>query len=385
MEEFIKILSPQYINLTLSNILLNHKNDIYLIIETVLKIAAFYGGIMSLAGLLTIGERKISALMQDRIGPNRANIFKFTLWGLFHPMADGIKMIMKEDFIPKNASKILFTIAPVISMVPVLVVFAFIPFGNYLDLGFYKINFIILDSDLSFFLLIAISSLAIYGTFLGGFSSGNNWGILGAIRAQAQMISYEVVVVLSVLPVIMIYSASSLSDLTLKQSGTILGIIPNWGIFVQPVSFLIFFTAALAENKRTPFDVVEGESEIIGYFIEHGSMRFAAFMFAEYVEIILFSMLASIFFFGGWQVPYLNDQGFNLGSFFIPINHYLIVLMQLASFALKTVFFSVLVIMIRWTLPRFRFDQIMRLCWANLLPISVLNLLLTALIIRGIK
>ncbi|MCX7647550.1 MAG: NADH-quinone oxidoreductase subunit H, partial [Elusimicrobiales bacterium] len=117
----------------------------------------------------------------------------------------------------------------------------------------------------------------------------------------------------------------------------------------------------------------------------HGSMRFAAFMFAEYVEIILFSMLASIFFFGGWQVPYLNDQGFNLGSFFIPINHYLIVLMQLASFALKTVFFSVLVIMIRWTLPRFRFDQIMRLCWANLLPISVLNLLLTALIIRGIK
>lgn len=365
--------------------ILNYKKEVYLIVETILKIAAFYGGIMSLAGLLTIGERKISALMQDRVGPNRANIFKFTLWGLFHPMADGIKMIMKEDFIPKNASKILFTLSPVIAMVPVLLVFAFIPFGNYLDLGFYKINFVIINSDFSFFIIVAISSLAIYGTFLGGFSSGNNWGLLGAIRAQAQMISYEVVVVLSVLPVIMIYSASGLQDIIIKQSGTIFGFIPNWGIFLQPVSFILFFTATLAENKRTPFDVVEGESEIIGYFIEHGSMRFAAFMFAEYIEIILFSMLISIFFFGGWQVPYLNEYGFNIGSFFMPVNHYLIVLMQLASFMIKTVLFSVIVIMIRWTLPRFRFDQIMKLSWQVLLPVGIINLLITALIIRGIR
>ncbi len=367
------------------NILNNYKNEVYYIIETFVKIALFYGGVMSLAGLLTIGERKISALMQDRVGPNRANIFKFTLWGLFHPIADGIKMIMKEDFIPKNASKILFTLAPIIAMVPVLFVLGFIPFGNYLDLGFYKINFVIINSDFSFFLLVAISSLAIYGTFLGGFSSANNWGLLGAIRAQAQMISYEVVVVLSVLPVIMIYSATGLQDIIIKQSGTIGGIIPNWGIFLQPLSFLIFFAAALAENKRTPFDVVEGESEIIGYFIEHGSMRFAAFMFAEYVEIILFSMLISIFFFGGWQVPYLTQQGFNLGPVFIKLNHYIVVILQLASFAIKTIFFSVLIIMIRWTLPRFRFDQIMKLCWVYLLPLSIFNLLITALIIRGIR
>jgi len=362
-----------------------YKNEIYYLIETIIKIALFYGGIMSLAGFLTIGERKISALMQDRIGPNRANIWKFTLWGLFHPMADGIKMIMKEDFIPKNASKILFTIAPIISMIPVLIVFAFIPFGNYLDLGFYKIKFLILDVDLSFFLIVSISSLAIYGTFLGGFSSSNNWGILGSIRAQAQMISYEVVFVLSVLPVIMIYQSSTLSEIVLKQSGVILGFIPKWGLFLQPISFIIFFAATLAENKRTPFDVVEGESEIIGYFIEYGSMRFAAFMFAEYIEIILFSMLITIFFLGGWQFPYLYENGFNIGSFFIPLNHYIVVLIQLSFFAIKTIILSVLVIMIRWTLPRFRFDQIMKLCWQYLMPISLINLLITALILRGIR
>jgi len=380
MEGFEKLIIE-----VLKNWLLIHKNEIYYIIETLLKIILFYGGIMNLAGLLTIGERKISALMQDRIGPNRANIWKFTLWGLFHPLADGIKMIMKEDFIPKKASKIIFTIAPIISMIPVLIVFAFIPFGDHLDLGFYKIKFVIIETDLSFFLLVAISSLAIYGTFLGGFSSANNWAILGAIRAQAQMISYEVIVVLSVLPVIMIFQSSTLSEIVIKQKEMIAGFIPKWGIFLQPLSFIIFFAAVLAENKRTPFDVVEGESEIIGYFIEYGSMRFAAFMFAEYIEIILFSMLITIFFLGGWNFPFLYDNGFIIGSISIPLNHYIIVLIQLLSFAIKTVLISVIVIMIRWTLPRFRFDQIMKLAWQYLMPLSLLNLLITALIIRGIR
>ncbi|MEF3280352.1 MAG: NADH-quinone oxidoreductase subunit H [Elusimicrobiota bacterium] len=373
-----------YLNAVLAGIFNTYRKEIYYIVETLIKIVFFYGFVMSFAGILTIAERKISALIQDRIGPNRANIFKFTLWGLFHPIADGIKMIMKEDFVPKNASKILFTIAPVISIFPVLFVIAFIPFGNYLDIGSYRINLAIIDSDFSFFLLVAIISIAIYGVFLGGFCSGNNWGLLGAIRAQAQMISYEIILVLSVLPLIMVYSAGGLKDIVIKQSQMFAGFIPQWGIFLQPVSFIIFFTAVLAEIKRTPFDVVEGESEIIGYFIECGSMRFGAFMFAEYIEIILFSMLISIFFFGGWHIPYLSEYGFKLGPFFLELNHYLVVFLQLTSFIIKTIFFSIMIIIIRWTLPRFRFDQIMKLCWKNLLLLSILNLLITAIVIKKV-
>lgn len=368
-----------------SDFFITYRTEIYYMIETLIKIALFFGGVMNLAGLLTIGERKISALMQDRVGPNRAYILGFTLWGLFHPVADGIKMIMKEDFIPARANKFLFTIAPFVSLIPVLTTFAFIPFGNQIEIFGHLVKLQIADVDISLFLLIAVSSLAIWGTFLGGFASSNNWGILGALRAAAQMISYEVVVGLSLVPVIMIYSSASLSELVVKQGGTVLGFIPNWGIFLQPVSFLIFFTAALAENKRTPFDVVEGESEIIGYFIEYSSMRFGAFMFGEYVEIILFSMLASIFFFGGWQVPYLYSDGFHIFNTVIVLPSFIVSLLQILSFMLKTVFFSVLILMIRWTLPRFRFDQIMKLCWKYLLPLSILNIILTAVVLRYVK
>lgn len=373
-------------NIDIKEILVNYiianKNSIYYVLESIIKLVLFYGGIMSFAGLLTIAERKISALIQDRIGPNRANVFKFTLWGLFHPLADGIKMIVKEDFIPEKANKILFTLAPVISLVPVLIVFSFIPFGNYLKINDYVIHFQIFEVDLSIFLLIAISSLAIYGTFLGGFVSANNWGLIGSIRAQAQMISYEVIMALSILPVLMIYSATSFSEIVAKQSTMLFGFLPNWGIFLQPVSFLIFITAALMESKRTPFDVVEGESEIIGYFIEHGSMRFAAFMLGEYLEIILFSMLASIFFLGGYNFPFLQQDGFVIGNFHISLNHYFVAIIELLSFAIKTAIFSFFIIFTRWTLLRFRFDQIMKLSWNYLLPISIFNLMITALILR---
>jgi len=360
-----------------------YKPQIFYLIETFVKIGILYGAVMTLAGVLTVGERKLSALMQDRVGPNRAYILGFTLWGLFHVVADGIKMIMKEDFMPKNANKILFTLAPIISLVPILFVFAFIPFGNYINIFGYTARFEIIDSNLSVFLIFAFSSLAVYGAFLAGFTSGNNWGLLGSIRAQAQMISYEVVMVLSILPVIMIYSSPSLSGIISAQGENISGFIPKWGIILQPLSFLIFFTAALVESKRAPFDVVEGESEIIGYFVEHSSMRFAGFMFGEYIEIVLFSMLISIFFFGGWQVPYLSDSGFTLGNISIPVNHYIKVILELLSISVKTVIFSCIFIFIRWTLPRFRYDHITKLCWNYLMPISVLNLVVTAFFVRA--
>lgn len=380
-EELIKYILERYVELIKPTIL----SYAYLVAEFVFKMIILYGGIFSFAGILTLLERKISALIQDRVGPERANIWKFRLWGLFHPLADGIKMIMKEDFIPKNADKFIFGLAPVITLASILVVFAFIPFGNYIEIFGHKIKLIIIETDLAIFLIIALSSLAIYGVFAGGFFSGNSWGIIGSMRAVSQMLSYEVITLFSLLPILIIYNPSTLHQLVEKQSEMIYGLIPKWGIVMQPVAFIFFLTAALCENKRTPFDVVEGESEIIGYFIEYSSMRFGAFMFAEYIEIVLFSMLITVFFLGGWHFPFLYEYGFRFGNYTIEINKNTIYLIQTITFMTKVFVTSIFIIFTRWTLPRFRFDQITRLAWKNILPIAVINLILTSIIVRFLR
>lgn len=367
----------------LLNLWISHKTQIIFVIESFLKATLFLNGIMAFTALLTLAERKVSALMQDRIGPNRASILGLTLGGLFHPIADGIKLLTKEDFIPEKADKIFFTIAPIIGLVSVLTCFAFIPFGNYIEILGYKVRLLIADMDSSVFMIMAISSMAIYSPFMGGYFSGNNFAFLGAMRAASQMISYEAVLGLSLIPMLIIYSSASMSEIVIKQGGLLMGFIPAWGIFLQPLSFLIFLTAAVAENKRTPFDVVEGESEIVGYFIEYSSMRFGAFMFAEFIEIIFVSMLSVTFFLGGWQVPYLGENGFNFPfSLTISLPSILVSLLQLASFAIKTAIFSVFLLIVRWTLPRMRFDQIMSFCWKFLLPLALANLFVTAIILR---
>ncbi len=367
----------------LLNLWISHKTQIVFVIESFLKATIFLNGIMAFTALLTLGERKVSALMQDRIGPNRASIFGLTLGGLFHPIADGIKLLTKEDFIPEKADKVFFTIAPIIGLVSVLTCFAFIPFGNHIEILGHKVRLLIADIDSSVFMIMAISSMAIYSPFMGGYFSGNNFAFLGAMRAAAQMISYESVIGLSLIPMLIIYSSASMSEIVVKQGNLLMAFIPAWGIFLQPLSFLIFLTAAVAENKRTPFDVVEGESEIVGYFIEYSSMRFGAFMFAEFVEIILVSMLSVTFFLGGWQVPYLSENGFNFPfSSAISIPPIIVSLLQVASFAIKTALFSVFLLIVRWTLPRMRFDQIMSFCWKFLLPLALANLFITALILR---
>lgn len=354
-------------------------SDIILFIAgTALKVLLFLNGVMGFTALLTLAERKVSALMQDRVGPNRAAIFGLALNGLFHPVADGIKMVLKEDFVPGRAQKLLFTLAPFFALVPVLAVFAVIPFGDHVMVFGYKLDLQIADIPLGLFLVLALSGLAIYGVFLGGWASRSNFALLGAMRGAAQMVSYEVVLGLTLVGLLMIYGSASLQDLVRAQGRLLFGWLPAWGVVVQPFAFVLFLVAAIAENKRTPFDLVEGESEIIGYFMEYSSMRFAAFMFSEFVEIILVSMLSATLFFGGWQVPYLYDTGFLLpGGKAIALNHYLVVLLQLASFGAKTVFFSWFLLVVRWTLPRFRFDQLMDLCWRRLLPLALFNILAT--------
>ncbi len=347
-----------------------------------LKVLVFMGGIMGFAALLTLAERKVSALMQDRVGPNRASVFGFSFNGLFHPIADAIKMIMKEDFVPGRAEKLLFTLAPFFALVPVLALFAVIPFGDYVMVFGYQLDLQIADLPLGLFLVLALSGLAIYGVFLAGWASKNNFALLGAMRGAAQMVSYEVVLGLTLVGLLMVYGSANLQDLVRAQGRLLFGAVPAWGVVVQPFAFILFLVAAIAENKRTPFDLVEGESEIIGYFMEYSSMRFAAFMFAEFVEIILVSMLAATLFFGGWQVPYLYETGFMFpGGSALPLNHYLVAALQVGSFSVKTVFFSWFLLVVRWTLPRFRFDQLMGLCWKALLPLALLNILITGAVL----
>ncbi|MBI4351336.1 MAG: NADH-quinone oxidoreductase subunit H [Elusimicrobia bacterium] len=342
------------------------------------KLAVFLGAVMGFTALMTLAERKVSALMQDRIGPNRASVFGFAFNGLFQPVADAIKMILKEDFLPGRAEKLLFTLAPFFALVPVLALFALIPFGDYVMVYGYQVELQVADLPLGLFFVLALSGLAIYGVFLGGWASKNNFALLGALRGAAQMVSYEVVLGLTLVGLMMIYGSASLQDMVRAQGGLLFGFLPAWGVVYQPFAFILFLVASTAENKRTPFDLVEGESEIIGYFLEYSSMRFAAFMFAEFIEIVLISMLIATLFFGGWQVPYLYETGFLFpGGAELPLNHYLVSAMQVGSFAVKTIFFCWFSLVVRWTLPRFRFDQMMNLCWKALLPLALLNILAT--------
>lgn len=358
-------------------------------LETIIiliKVWAVLIALVSGAAIMTWVERKESAVMQDRLGANRADILGFRVIGLFQPLADGLKMFFKEDFIPDRADKFLHTLAPILAFFPALVTFAVIPFGDVLKIGDLVIPLQIAKLNIGYLYLLAFGGLAVYGTVLAGYSSNNKYSLLGGLRAAAQMISYEVCLGLTLIGLIMVYSTLQLDKIVQQQGELLFGFLPVWGIFLQPLGFLLFFPAAIAETKRVPFDLPEGESEIIGYYTEYSGMRFGLFYFAEFVEIIVLAALVSTLFFGGYQVPYLYADGFSFpwgGHWVLP--NLIIVLLQLASFGLKIAFFCWLQVLIRWTLPRFRYDQLMRLCWVGILPLAILNILLTGLILLLIK
>lgn len=350
-----------------------------------IKIAVVLGMIMNLAGLLTWAERKQSALIQDRIGPNRASVFGFTLYGLLHPVADGIKLITKEDFVPAQANKILHSLAPAVAMFPALVTYAVIPFGDVLQIGGREINLQVADLSVGIIFIFSIASLGIYGVMLGGWSSHNNYSLLGGLRAAAQMISYEIAMGLSIVGLLMVYQTVELDDLVRQQGYLIGGWLPQWGIVVQPVAFFLFLCAAIAENKRTPFDLPEGESEIIGYFLEYSGMRFGMFFLAEFADIVVASALLTTLFFGGWQIPFLIADGFHSpGGLSLALPHLLVVLLQVGAFGIKVVFFCWFLLLVRWTLPRFRYDQLMRLGWKYLFPLALANIFITGLIVLAL-
>ena len=337
----------------------------------------------SIAGLLTWVERKQSALMQDRIGANRAKIFGFKAMGLFHAIADVLKMLSKEEFIPEGANKFLFNLAPYLSVTFALVGFAAIPIGNQLILGNRVIELQAANLNIGLLFIFAMMSMGIYGVVLAGFSSNNNYAFLGGMRGAAQMIAYEITMGAAIMGVIMVFNTLDLQQLVRAQGDYLLGgWLPKWGIFVQPLAFILFLTAATAETKRTPFDLPEGESEIIGYFVEYSGMKFGMFFLADLVETVLVAALMTTLFLGGWQVLYLCADGFHFPwGAQIALPHLAVAGLGVLAFFIKVSFFIWLLMAVRWTLPRFRYDQLMRLGWKILLPASLVNIAVTAVVI----
>ncbi len=347
------------------------------IVILTIKIAVATMFVLNLAGILTWAERRQSAFIQDRRGPNRANVFGITLIGLLHPVADGIKMMMKEDFVPAGADRVVHTLAPFIAMFPAFVVFAVIPFGDTLDIFGYEVNMVVSELNIGLLFLIAVMSLAIFGVFLGGWASNNKWSLLGALRSAAQMISYEVTLGLTLIGILMVYQSVRLDEIVLAQGELLFGFIPKWGIVTQPLAFLLFFTAAMAETKRTPFDLPESESELVaGYFLEYSGMKFGMFFMGEFAELVVVAGLITSLFLGGWQIPWVSTA--MLVNVF---PGWIVALIQMGVFSVKVVALCWLQLTVRWTLPRFRYDQLMRLGWKMLLPLSLANIFVTGLVI----
>jgi NADH-quinone oxidoreductase subunit H len=352
--------------------------------------------VLNLAGILGWVERKGSALIQDRIGANRASILGFAGMGLVNTLiADPLKFLTKEDFIPPTGDRFLHTLAPCMALFPALVTFAVIPFGDVLNLGERSINLQVANLNIGILYVFAMGSLGVYGIVIGAWASNNKFSMFGGVRGSAQMISYEVAMGLSVIGILMVYGTLELQDIARDQSALlrelmptwlsylspIIGWLPAWGIFLQPLAFLLFFTAAVAETKRIPFDLPEGESELVaGYHTEYSGGKFLMFFAGEFAEVVTVAGLVTTLFFGGWQVPYLLRDGFHFpwgGTLQLP--HILIVLMQVTAFTVKVVFFCWLQILLRWSVPRFRYDQVMRLGWKMLSPLALFNVVATAI------
>jgi NADH-quinone oxidoreductase subunit H len=354
--------------------------------------------VLNLAGVLGWIERKGSALIQDRIGANRASIVGFAGLGLVNTLiADPLKFLTKEDFVPPAGDRFLHTLAPCLALFPALVTFAVIPFGDVLIIGDRVINLQVANVNIGILYVLAMASLGVYGVVIGAWASNNKFSLLGGVRGSAQMISYEIAMGLSIIGVLMVYGTLELQEIARDQGlliremlpqwlvflRPIIGWLPAWGIFLQPLAFLLFFTAAVAETKRIPFDLPEGESELVaGYHVEYSGGKFLMFFAGEFAEIVTAAGLMTTLFFGGWQVPYLMRDGFHFpwgGIWFLP--HLAVVSLQVAAFTVKVLFFCWLQILLRWSVPRFRYDQVMRLGWKMLLPLALLNVTITAIVI----
>jgi NADH-quinone oxidoreductase subunit H len=327
------------------------------------KLFIVFNLIMVGVALITWLERRVCAWMQDRMGPNRVGPF-----GLLQPAADGLKNILKEETYPAMADRWLFVLAPLISFVPALLTFAVVPFAAPLPTKWGEVPMVVADLPVGFLYILAISSLGVYGIVLAGWSSNNKYALLGGLRASAQMISYEIAMGMSTVAVLLLMGNVTLSDVVARQQGSIL----QWNVFPLALAYFIFTVAAFAETNRVPFDLPEAEGELVaGYHAEYSSMKFSMFIIAEYSNMVTASALMATLFFGGWDIP------FTAWDSTAPWSVLKTVATGLAFFA-KTAFFIFVYIWVRWTLPRFRYDQLMALGWKVLLPLSLIYLTVIA-------
>jgi NADH-quinone oxidoreductase subunit H len=325
-----------------------------LIVQKLIFVSVVFGITLGIAAYSTYGERKVAAFMQDRLGPNRAGIF-----GLLQPLADGVKFFTKEDFMPTNAERWLFILGPGIFMFVACMTSAVIPWGTTLTAFGANIELQAADINVGILYVMGFVSLGVYGIMIGGWASNNKYSLYGAIRASSQMISYELAMGLAVIAIVMITGTLSLKEMAAAQTGF------QWNIIYQPLGFLIFFVCALAECNRAPFDLPECETELVGgYHTEYSSMKLGFYLFAEYINMFVSSAVIATIYFGGYNFPGV-DPGW-LWGFMGPI-------VVLA----KTFFFIFVFMWIRWTLPRFRYDQLMHLGWKILIPLALLNMVLT--------
>ena len=325
------------------------KTILVVLIFTISLVVAMYS---------TLAERKVAAFLQDRIGPNRAGPL-----GILQPLADGLKFFFKEEIIPNASSKFLFIAGPGIAMMTATMTSAVIPWGEPLTIAGRQVSLQVADINIGILYIFGVVSLGVYGVMIGGWASNNKFSLLGAVRASSQMISYELAMGMSVIALLMITGSLSLKTIVEQQSGW------HWNVIYQPLGFLIFIVCAFAECNRSPFDLAECESELVGgYHTEYSSMKLGFYLFAEYINMFISSAVISTLYFGGYNFPFIHSLGLS--------PNWLSIVGVVVFFA-KISFFIFFFMWVRWTIPRFRYDQLMKLGWQVLLPLSIINILLT--------
>jgi NADH-quinone oxidoreductase subunit H len=330
------------------------------ILIALIKVVLILGSVLFVVAYLVLVERRVSAFIQNRIGPNRVGPF-----GLLQPIADVLKLFMKEDIVPKAANKTIHDLAPVISITVALSAFAVIPLGDTITIFGRTVKLQLANVNIGILYIVALASLGVYGIVLSGWSSNNKYSLLGGLRSSAQMISYELSLGLSIIGVLMVAGTLQMDKIVQAQYGW------EWNIFLQPIGFVTFLVASFAETNRLPFDLPEAEPELVGgYHTEYSGLKFGLFFLAEYANIITASAVITTLYLGGWQFPYL--QTFGLSDFLVSI-------IQILTFMFKVALVLFFFIWVRWTIPRFRYDQLMNLGWKVMLPLSLLNVLGTGI------
>lgn len=341
------------------------------------------------APIMSWVERRQCAFIQRRLGPNRVGIFKFRIFGLGQPIADAVKLLFKEDFVPPYVHKAFYVMAPVIPVTMGLAVTAAVPWGSHVLVGDQTVVLQAVHLNSGFLILFALSSLSVYGVTLAGWSSNNKYSLLGGLRASAQMVSYELAMGLSLIPIVLLTGSFELQKIIANQTGILFGFLPNWGVFYAPVSFVIFLVTIFAETNRLPFDLAEGEAELVaGFLTEYGAMRWSLFFLGEYSMMFVMCALTVCLFFGGYELPWISQQ--DMIQWFAPTlseaaSRWVLVPIGIAVLMTKVILLMWFFVQVRFTIPRFRYDQLMKLGWVYLLPIALANLVITTLIAGFIR